>query len=112
LRVGSYIPVLLSQVTSLEKLRIDIFHASDIEPEVWINIDQQLNRPQLANLLQVNLSVDSSSDRRTEDSILVKDKLPLTVARGVVHFLLVSVGIAPSFTLTAYAIYFTEFRPR
>jgi hypothetical protein len=86
MRSGSHIPVLLSQVTSLEKLRIGIRNASVIEPKVRINIDQQLNRPQFANLQQVDIRVISYGDRRIKDSILVKDKLPLTAARGIVHF--------------------------
>jgi hypothetical protein len=83
-RTGSHIPVLLSQVISLEKLRIDIFHAPRIEPEVWFNIDRQLNRPQFANLRRVKFELNPA--RRVEDVKLVKDNLPLSAARGIFLF--------------------------
>lgn len=82
--VGSHIPVFLSQITSLQELYFDISHASAIEPEVWSDIDQQLNRPQFSNLRLVKFKLDPA--RRVVDSELVTDNLPLSAARGIFRF--------------------------
>jgi hypothetical protein len=82
--LGGHIPMLLSQITSLEELFIDISDASAIGSKVWTKIDLQLDHPRLSNLRRLNFTLDA--DRRAKDIGFIKGRLPLCTARGIVRF--------------------------
>jgi hypothetical protein len=82
MRNGCHIPVLLSQIMSLEELSIRILYASDIEPEVWNSIDQQVDRLYFLNLQRLNISLGRPSAKEG----YVKEMLPLCATRGILRF--------------------------
>lgn len=80
--VGGHIPVLLSQITSLEELFITISGAI-VQPQVWIAIDQVLDRPQFSNLRKLNLSFDA--DHGYDDVTFITGYLPSCAVRGIIR---------------------------
>lgn len=82
--IGGHIPVLLSQIVSLEELSINFSYASVIEPEVWINIDRQLGRLQLSNLRRLNVVLNPNLG--ANDEAFIEEKLTSCDGRGIIRF--------------------------
>jgi hypothetical protein len=84
-RIGYHIPVLLSQITSLEELTIYTVHPLHIKPEIWNSIDQQVDRLHFSNLRRLSIRLGPAHTAR--DIVFVTAKLPLCAQQGILRFL-------------------------
>jgi hypothetical protein len=93
-KFGDHIPVLISQVKSLEELTITIvFDAFFIKPEVWITMDRLLDQPQFSNLQRITfnldrfcLGMDIDRARYWSNVVIIKKNLPLCHFRRILLF--------------------------
>jgi hypothetical protein len=81
---GKHIPIFLSQVICLEELSIDIFSGSAIGPEIWIDIDRQLDMPKFSNLRRLNFFFPPNFVGK--DRAFIEEMLPLCTRRGILRF--------------------------
>jgi hypothetical protein len=81
--IGCHIPVLLTQITSLQELTIEFSDTLVIESNIWNTIDRQADR---LNLQRFNIGLSWNISGKLKEIECVKEHLPLCVARGILRF--------------------------